>query len=79
MSSFDTQVHVEETNQLVSDENRQEWEEFLDSLEDDGCELHFDENVDIFDDDDEWVDEDFFDDDGQPDEAQEWHDFDPDC
>lgn len=26
--------------------------------------------------DDEWVDEEY---DGQPDEAQEWYDFDPDC
>ena len=23
--------------------------------------------------------DDFYDDDGQPDEAQEWYDFDPDC
>ena len=26
-----------------------------------------------------WLDRDEDEDDGQPDEAQEWHDFDPDC
>ena len=41
----------------------------------DGPEL--DEDLDL--DTDEELDDEDYEDDGQPDEAQEWHDFDPDC
>jgi hypothetical protein len=39
--------------------------------------IDFDDDYDDFD--DQCNDEDYYDDDGQPDEMQEWHDFDPDC
>ena len=47
---------------------------FHDSLEDEPEDGDFDEDIEFPD-----CDEDYEEYDGQPDEAQEWHDFDEDC
>lgn len=44
------------------------------------CGMDFSRDAEVDEDEDEPEDEEFEDeDDGQPDWAQEWHDFDPDC
>jgi len=67
-SKFDTQSSIEET--ATFEPTAQDWVDFGEYCDERDAEVA-------------GADEDEYDDwdehDGQPDEAQEWHDFDPDC
>jgi len=67
-SKFDTQTSIEET--ATFEPTAQDWADYGEYCDERDAEVAaWDE--DEYDDGDEY--------DGQPDEAQEWYDFDPDC
>jgi hypothetical protein len=84
MNSFNTQLHSDENpSYQPTADDWADYERFLDSerevaIDEANAELQqiaAEELEEEYDADEEWD----YEDDGQPDEAQEWYDFDPDC
>ncbi len=75
MSSFDYHVHCDELTYEPTDADLAEYAAWLEEL-DNGRRNAWQDAEDALQQDEYDIP---YEDDGQPDEMQEWHDFDPDC
>ena len=75
MSSFDYQIQCDELTYEPTDADLAEYAAWLEELDNDRRNAWQDAEDALQQGEDDFP----YEDDGQPDEMQEWHDFDPDC